>query len=79
VRPVYPPQLESAGVDGIAILQGHIDIDGSVRDLAVVSATHPDFGSAAAEAVQRWEFDATLLNCVPMQVSVNVTVQFRAK
>ena len=79
VRPQYPPQLESAGVDGIAVLQGHIGTDGSVRDLAVVSATHPDFGAAAADAARRWEFDATLLNCVPMEVALRVTVQFRAK
>jgi TonB family protein len=79
VRPVYPPQLETAGVEGIVILQGHIGVDGSVGDLAVVSATHPDFASAATDAVRRWEFDATLLNCVPMQVSLNVTVQFHVK
>ena len=79
VRPQYPPQLESDGIDGVVILQGHIGTDGSVRDLAVVSATHPDFGAAATEAVRRWEFDATLLNCVPMDVALNITVQFFAK
>ena len=38
-----------------------------IQEPTVVSATHPDFGAAAVEAVRRWEFDATLLNCVPME------------
>ena len=44
-----------------------------------MSATHPDFGAAAADAVRRWEFDSTLLNCVPMETAITITVTFRAK
>jgi TonB family protein len=76
VRPRYPPHLDSAGVSGIAVLQGHIGTDGRIADLTVVSSTHPDFGAAAFEAASRWEFDATLLNCVPMETAITITVRF---
>jgi TonB family protein len=76
VRPSYPEHLRTAGVSGTVALAARIGIDGLVEDIRVVSATDPAFASAATEAVSRWEFDATLLNCVPMPVDVSVTVSF---
>jgi TonB family protein len=76
VRPQYPAHLESARVGGMVVLQGHIGTDGRIGDLTVVSATHPDFGAAVVEAASRWEFDATLLNCVPMETAITITARF---
>ena len=32
VRPQYPAHLESAGVDGVVVLQGHIGTDGMIQE-----------------------------------------------
>ena len=76
VRPSYPEHLRTAGVTGSVNLAARIGIDGLVEDVRVLSATDPAFASAATDAVSRWEFDATLLNCVPLTAEINVAVSF---
>jgi TonB family protein len=76
VRPIYPAHLASQGVEGTVTLKARIGTDGMIEDLEVVSAPHADLGHAAADAVRQWEFDETLLNCKPIAVSMNVTVNF---
>ena len=70
VRPGYP------GVDGHVDLAATIGIDGSVVDVQVVKADRPELAPAAIDAVRQWEFDSTLLNCVPIEVQMNVSVTF---
>jgi TonB family protein len=76
VRPLYPEHLRTAGVTGSAVLAARIGTDGLVEDVRVVSSTNWAFASAATDAVSRWEFDSTLLNCVPMTTDMTVTVRF---
>lgn len=70
VRPGYP------GADGTVELVATIGIDGSVVDVQVAKADRPELAPAAIEAVRQWEFDSTLLNCVPIEVQMNVSVSF---
>ena len=77
VRPIYPAQLEQAGIDGSVLLEANIGTDGSVTKVDVISATHPDLAASAVEAVRQWQFDATLLNCVPVDVPMKVNVSFQ--
>jgi protein TonB len=58
VAPRYPSELKRAGVVGTALLRFVVDSRGEVTDIEVVSATHPEFGVAAAEAMRRWAFRA---------------------
>ena len=74
VRPRYP---EDAGLEGIVMLNGLIGTNGLFRELRVVGPAHPDLARAAIEAVSQWEFDETLLNCVPIETPMAVTVDFR--
>ena len=60
-----------------AKLNAQIATDGTVKDVQVVPPAHPAFASAAIEAVRAWEFDETLLNCAPTEVSMRVSVTFR--
>lgn len=76
VRPIYPAHLASQGVEGTVTLKARIGTDGLIEDVEVVSAPHADLGHAAADAVRQWEFDETLLNCKPIAVPMNVTVNF---
>jgi TonB family protein len=75
-RPVYPAQLHQTKVEGHVVLDARIGTDGSIRDVRVVAPGHPDFDSAALEAVRQWRFSQTLLNCVPVEVSMTVHVNF---
>ena len=76
MRPVYPASLASTGTSGNVLLRAIIGTDGNVRDVAVVSATNPEFATSAVTAVRQWEFSETLLNCQAMEVTMNVIVNF---
>jgi beta-lactamase regulating signal transducer with metallopeptidase domain len=71
VAPGYP------GVDRNVELSATIGTDGSVVDVQVVKADQPELEPAAIDAVRQWEFDSTLLNCVPIEVQMNVSITFR--
>jgi TonB family protein len=79
VAPVYPAHLASSGGAGTVRMAAIIGTNGAIREINVLSAAHPDFADAAVEAVRQWEFDATLLNCVAMEVKMMVTVNFVQK
>jgi TonB family protein len=75
-RPVYPAQLLQTKVEGHVVLDARIGTDGSIREVRVVAPAHPDFDGAALDAVRQWRFSQTLLNCVPVEVSMTVHVKF---
>ncbi len=56
VNPIYPEELKSQKLAGSATLRCHVDRDGNVSAVELVSATHPAFGAAALEAVRQWRF-----------------------
>jgi TonB family protein len=77
VHPVYPPAMRAAGREGVVPIEAIIGTDGTVHSVRVLSASiHPDFAVAAADAVRQWRFAPTLLNRVPVEVSMTVNVQF---
>jgi TonB family protein len=77
VRPVYPPSMRDAGREGVVPIEAIIGPDGAVHSVRVLSANiHPDFAIAAADAVRQWRFIPTLLNGVPVEVTMTVTVKF---
>jgi len=73
VRPVYP------GVDGHVTLDARIGTNGLVAEVRVVKSDRPELEAPAIAAVSQWEFDETLLNCVPVEVRMNVDVDFRSE
>ena len=75
VAPEYPAIARAARVSGIVILEALIAEDGSVRDVKVIKSI-PLLDAAAVEAVRQWRFTPTLLNGVPVQVIMSVTVAF---
>ena len=77
VRPVYPPGLTDAQPEEQVRLDAVIGTDGTVKDLRVVGRAHPAFAASAFDAVREWAFVETLLNCVPVDVLMHVTVTFR--
>jgi beta-lactamase regulating signal transducer with metallopeptidase domain len=73
VRPEYP------GVEGHINLEARIATDGSVAEVRVVKSDRPELESPAIAAVSQWQFTQTLLNCVPVEVKMNVDVDFRSE
>ena len=75
VKPVYPAVAQANGVAGIVILEAIIDRDGYVRDAKVLRSV-PMLDDAAVDAVRQWQFTPTLLNGMPVEVIMTLTVNF---
>lgn len=76
VVPLFPGHLREADLDGQVRLAARIGADGSLADVSILEASHPDFAEAAEAAVRRWTWEETLLNCTPVEVPITVTVRF---
>jgi TonB family protein len=76
-HPVYPESMRAQGLEGTVPLETVIGKDGKVIFARVASAqVHPEFAKAAIDAVQQWEFTPTLLNGVPVEVTMTVSISF---
>ena len=78
VRPIYPPALETSGVQGEVEIEATIGSDGRVTNMRVVSSPHPDFERSALDAVGAWEFAPTTLNGRAVETRMKVRVGFGA-
>jgi len=78
VRPIYPEEARAAHVSGTVIIQVVIAIDGSVSDTRVLRSI-PMLDQAAIDAVRRWRFEPTMVNAEPVEVEMNVIVDFPPK
>lgn len=70
------PRYPAGGPAGTVVLEGRIGTDGNIEELNVLSSSDDGLSSAALEAVRQWQFDETLLNCVPVAIKIKVTVNF---
>jgi protein TonB len=75
VKPVYPPDAQMAGVQGVVIVQATIDTIGRVHSASVIKSI-PLLDEAALTAVRQWEFQPVLVNGLPTPVVMTVTVNF---
>lgn len=75
IDPSYPDEARAAGVQGVVVLEITIDEDGSVIDARVVRSV-PLLDQAALDAVGQWLFEPTLLNGEPVEIEMNVVVNF---
>lgn len=76
VPPLFPDHLREADLEGQVRLAARIAADGSVDEVSVLEASHPDFADAAENALRAWTWEETLLNCTPVEVGITVTVRF---
>jgi protein TonB len=77
-QPVYPEIARQAKVQGVVILEATIGKDGRVKDVKVLRPA-PLLDQAAVDAVKQWVYTPTLLNGVPVEVIMTVTVNFTLK
>jgi TonB family protein len=75
VQPVYPPEARNARVQGLVSLHAIIGVDGSVKELTVISGP-PQLTEAALDAVRQWRYQPYLLDGRPVEVDTQVDVNF---
>jgi protein TonB len=78
VSPVYPPIAQTAGIQGVVIIEAMIGVDGDVVDARVLRSK-PLLDQAALEAVRQWRYTPTRLNGAPVAVVMTVTVNFQLR
>lgn len=74
--PVYPSALLAAGRKGEAEIEFFIDEKGRAQLPAILSATEPEFGYAAAQAIAGWRFEPPLRDGKPAVVRVRIPLDF---
>ena len=74
-RPVYPPEAQSARVQGVVILELVVTTTGQVFSPCVLRSI-PMLDQAAIDAVSQWQFEPTMLNGMAVPVIMTVTVNF---
>ena len=76
--PVYPRALKDDGLTGEAEIEFIVARDGRVLFPRIVSATHEDFGWAAATAVGQWRFAPPQRNGQAVETRMKVPILFDA-
>lgn len=74
--PTYPSALRESGQEGSAEIEFYIDKVGDAQLPRIVSATSPEFGYAAAQAVASWRFEPALKNGKPVIGRAKIPVNF---
>jgi beta-lactamase regulating signal transducer with metallopeptidase domain len=79
VKPVYPASLRGTGTEGAVVLDAVIGLDGFLKDVRVHEPANRELADALVTAVNQWQWDSTLLNCVPTEVAITVTGRFERR
>ena len=78
VQPIYPEDAKDAKVQGVVLLDVTVGTDGTVKSLRLLKSV-PLLDQAAMDAVNQWQFEPALLNGVPVEVEVTITINFTLK
>lgn len=79
VSPAYPRALKDDGLTGQAEIEFIIDREGRVLFPRIVSASHEDFGWAAATAVAQWKFQPPQKGGRNVEAKMSVPILFTAQ
>ncbi|HYL73098.1 MAG TPA: M56 family metallopeptidase [Bryobacteraceae bacterium] len=80
VPPVYPPELERQGIEGVVVIRAVISRDGVPLNPHVLNTEiDPRFAQAALDSVKLWRYQPSLLNGQPVETATTITVEFRRK
>jgi TonB family protein len=75
VAPQYPEAAKQQHIQGPVVLNVLVGIDGSVKDLRVISG-EPLLTNAATDAVRKWHFKPHMLNGKAVEFETRITVNF---
>jgi TonB family protein len=76
-RPAYPPSAASGGLEGPVVLLATIKLDGSVGDVLVLQAAHPELEQEAIRALKKCRYQPAELDGHPVENQLTVAFNFR--
>lgn len=76
VLPTLTSEAKALKLSGPVVIAVFVGKDGTVKRATVTHSLHPILDALAAEAVQRWIFKPGELDGQPVNVTINVTVEF---
>lgn len=56
INPMYPSELQATRMQGQVLVTFVVTDSGEVRDIEIISSTHPAFESSALQAIRKWKF-----------------------
>ena len=68
ITPRYPRAALSEGRSGVASVTFDIEATGEISNLRLESASYPDFGDAALEAIGTWRYRPATLKGKPVKI-----------
>jgi TonB family protein len=74
--PLYPQAARDKGIEGVVVLLGVIEVDGTLRSLKVISTSDSLLNDSALDAVRQWVYTPTQLNGMPVESMTSITVNF---
>jgi periplasmic protein TonB len=79
VKPDYTEEARIRRIEGEVVLEIVVRRDGSVGDLKIVRGLAAGLNERAVQAVRQWRFSAARRQGVPVDVVVEVSVEFRVR
>ena len=79
VKPDYPESAKKERVQGNVMLAVVVKKDGTVGDVTVKKALHPELDEAAVRAMKKWEFKPGTKDGKAVDVAVDVEMTFNLK
>jgi len=76
VAPVYPSGALGMHIEGAVELQATISKTGDISKIKVLSGD-PQLSKAASDAVKQWKYKPYLLNGEPVEITTQVTINFK--
>jgi protein TonB len=78
VQPNYPREARRNGIQGVVVMKGVIAIDGSIKELKLVSG-HPLLADSAMDSVRQWRYKPYILKAEPVEVETLITVNYELR
>ncbi len=78
VPPIYPTAARQAGISGSVVIAAHIDKDGNVASMKIVSG-QSSLQAAALTALKQWKYKPATLDGDPIATDLTVTIRFQAQ
>lgn len=75
--PTYSAEAKENKIEGVVIIQVVIDRQGNVRSPEVLKGLPFGLAEQAVDAVSQWKFEPATLDGKPVEVTYNLTVNFR--
>ena len=79
VKPQYSEEGRRRGVEGDVIMEAVVRVDGTVGDVRVLRGLGAGLDSRAVDAVRQWQFQPARRFGTPVDVLVEVAVEFRLR